>query len=181
MPKFPKSDGYKMKGFTYPGESPLKGADATLVQGARAMYTAGAARTGAFIKAALPGLMKGVEGALKGTVLAPEGVKEARKTKRTDKAEAKKEYKDTKVGLDPKDWFGMGERKTGDMTGAEWREKKRGIKEKKRKAVGEAWKESKRRSPEQISKTYEEYAAMKKDDDTPKYTHKQIMKFLKLK
>ena len=24
MPKFQKSTGYKMKGFTYPGESPLK-------------------------------------------------------------------------------------------------------------------------------------------------------------
>tara|TARA_R100000808_G_C2148143_1_gene156251 strand:- start:2182 stop:2673 length:492 start_codon:yes stop_codon:yes gene_type:complete len=31
MPKFPKSDGYKMKGFEYPGKSPLKVSDSDLV------------------------------------------------------------------------------------------------------------------------------------------------------
>ena len=32
MPNFKKSTGYKMKGFTYPGESPLKVSDSDLVK-----------------------------------------------------------------------------------------------------------------------------------------------------
>ena len=32
MPNFKKSTGYKMKGFTYPGESPLKVSDSDLVE-----------------------------------------------------------------------------------------------------------------------------------------------------
>ena len=173
MPKFPKSDGYKMKGFTYPGESPLKGADATLIQGARAMYTAGAARTGAFIKAALPGLMKGVEGALKGTVLAPEGVKEARKEKRGKMRELRKEKRRLKGQIKAGADIPVPTKK--DLKQAKQKEKSK-IKSTKRKAVAEAWKESKvqkRRSAAEIDKLYKEYKAMGYDHDEIKDLLKQ--------